>query len=203
MTSVEISMGDMQVPSEKYKSTNTGLEFLQLPQLPLGQIGYPQAHDWIEHRKANIRPWSLFLNTNNIRPPPNITRLSKRIVKNIEYFQSNYLFVFIGLVIYCLITSPLLLLTVIAALGICYKLSQRHSKQELTIFNHKLTLVQVYSLVGICSLPIFYLVGAHAAVFWVLGVSWFLITLHAAFYNIDAILCPGEEELNTLVMQEV
>jgi len=36
-----------------------------------------------------------------------------------------------------------------------------------------------------------------------LGVSWFLITLHAAFYNIDAILCPGEEELNTLVMQEV
>lgn len=77
-------------------------EFLQLPQLPLGQIGYPQAHDWIEHRKANIRPWSLFLNTANIRPPPNISRLSKRIVKNIEYFQSNYLFVFIGLVIYCL-----------------------------------------------------------------------------------------------------
>lgn len=35
------------------------------------------------------------------------------------------------------------------------------------------------------------------------GVSWFLITLHAAFYNIDAILNPGEEELNTLVIQEV
>lgn len=35
------------------------------------------------------------------------------------------------------------------------------------------------------------------------GVSWFMITLHAAFYNIDAVLCPGEEELNALVMQEV
>ena len=35
------------------------------------------------------------------------------------------------------------------------------------------------------------------------GVSWFLITLHAAFYNIDSILCPGEDELNSLVMQEV
>lgn len=67
------------------------------------------------------------------------------------------------------ITSPLLLLTVVASLGICYKLSQRHSKQELTILNHKLTLAQVYSLVAVCSLPIFYLVGAHAAVFWVLG----------------------------------
>ncbi|XP_067207993.1 prenylated Rab acceptor protein 1 [Linepithema humile] len=202
MTDVEIPMGDMQIPSEKQKATN-GFEFLQLPQLPLGQIGYPQAQHWIEHRKANVRPWSLFLNTSNIRPPPNITRLSKRVVKNIEYFQSNYLFVFIGLVIYCLITSPLLLLTVIASLGICYKLSQRHSKQELMVLSHKLTLAQVYSLVGICSLPIFYLVGAHAAVFWVLGVSWFLITLHAAFYNIDAILCPGEAELNALVMQEV
>ena len=30
-----------------------------------------------------------------------------------------------------------------------------------------------------------------------------MITLHAAFYNIDAVLCPGEEELNALVMQEV
>lgn len=71
------------------------------------------------------------------------------------------------------------------------------------IFNHKLTLAQVYTLVGICSLPIFYLVGAGAALFWVLGVSWFLITLHAAFYNIDSVLCPGEDELNSLVMQEV
>lgn len=67
------------------------------------------------------------------------------------------------------ITSPLLLLTVVVSLGICYKLSQRHSRQELMILNHRLTLAQVYSLVGICSLPVFYLVGAHAAVFWVLG----------------------------------
>lgn len=35
------------------------------------------------------------------------------------------------------------------------------------------------------------------------GVSWFLITLHAAFYNIDAVLNPAEEELNTLIMEEV
>lgn len=34
------------------------------------------------------------------------------------------------------------------------------------------------------------------------GVSFLLITIHAAYYNIDTILCPGEEEL-TLVMQQV
>lgn len=194
--------GDIQIPHQKEK-TDSGLEFLQIPQISLNQIGYPVAHQWIEHRRANVRPWSLFLNSNNVRPPPSLPRLGKRIVKNIEYFQSNYLFVFIGLVIYCLITSPLLLLAVVAALGTCYKVSQRHSKQELTVFGHRLTLAQVYSLIGICSLPIFYLVGAGAALFWVLGVSCFLITLHAAFYNIDSVLCPGEEELNSLVMEEV
>ncbi|XP_076224084.1 prenylated Rab acceptor protein 1-like isoform X2 [Nomia melanderi] len=177
MADVEIEVaGDMHMPQQKQKS-GSGLEFLQIPQLPLSHIGYPQAHEWIEHRKANIRPWSVFLNTNNIRPPPSLQRLSKRVMRNIEYFQTS--------------------------LGTCYKVSQRHAKQELTILNHKLTLAQVYSLVGICSLPIFYLVGAGAALFWVLGVSWFLITLHAAFYNIDSVLCPGEDELNSLVMQEV
>lgn len=200
MASVEIDVGgDMQIPQQKQKSSH-GLEFLQIPQF-INE--YPQAHEWIEHRKANIRPWSLFLNTNNLRRPPSFPRLSKRIVKNIEYFQSNYLFVFIGLIIYCLITSPLLLLTVAAFLGTCYKISQRHARQEFMILNHKLTLAQIYCLVGMLSIPIFCLVGAAQVLFWILGVSWFLITLHAALYNIDSVLCPGEDELNSLVMQEV
>lgn len=63
MANVEIDIvGDMQIPQQKQKSS-TGFEFLQIPQLPLNNIGYPQAHEWIEHRKANIRSWSLFLNT--------------------------------------------------------------------------------------------------------------------------------------------
>ncbi|XP_076753606.1 prenylated Rab acceptor protein 1-like [Xylocopa sonorina] len=203
MAAVEIDIaGDMQIPQQDKKS-GSGLEFLQIPELPLSNIGYPQAHQWIEHRKANIRPWSLFLNTNNMKASPSLPRLSKRLMKNIEYFQSNYVFVFIGVVIYCLITSPLLLLAVVASLGTCYKVSQHHAKQELMIFNHKLTLPQIYMLVCVCSLPIFYLVGAGVALFWILGLSTSLITLHAAFYNIDSVLCPGEDELNALVMQEV
>ncbi|XP_024937785.1 prenylated Rab acceptor protein 1 isoform X2 [Cephus cinctus] len=190
-------------PMRTFQKTLLIYEFLQLPPLLLGQLGYPKAQEWVQRRRANVRPWSLFLNTNNIRPPPSIPRLSKRVMKNIEYFQSNYLFVFIGLVIYSLITSPLVLLTVAAALGICYKVSQRHSKQELMVLNHKLTLAQVYAIIGICSLPVFYMVGAGDVLFWILGVSWFLITLHAALYNIDSVLCPGEDELNSLVMQQV
>ena len=201
MADVEIDVGgEMQNPqSQQKQKSGNGLEFLQIP---LNNLGYPQAHEWIEHRKANVRPWSVFLNTSNIKCPPNLSRLNKRIIRNVEYFQSNYLFVFIGLVIYCLVTSPLLLLTVAASLGICYKVSQRHAKQELMFLN-KLSLAQIYTLIAIFTLPVFILVGAGAALFWVLGVSWLLITLHAAVYNIDSVLCPGEDELNSLVMQEV
>ncbi|XP_033224173.1 prenylated Rab acceptor protein 1 [Belonocnema kinseyi] len=206
MADVEIPItGEIQAPEEKISNSKRFdfSDFSQLAVPQLGQLGYPQAQEWIQHRNANIRPWSLFLNSTNFRPPPSLSRLSKRVMKNIEYFQSNYFFVFIILVIYCLITSPLLLIAVAISLGTCYKVSQRHQKQELTVFNHRLTLAQVYSLIGICSLPLFYLVGAGAALFWVLGVSCFLITVHATFYNVDSILCPGEDELNSLVMQEV
>ncbi|XP_048511509.1 prenylated Rab acceptor protein 1 isoform X2 [Athalia rosae] len=189
--------------NERQGNVRLSFELPQLSQLPLGKMGYPQAQEWVQQRQANVRPWSLFLNSNNIRAPPSFSRLTKRIMKNVEYFQSNYLFVFLGLVIYCLITSPLLLLAVVASLGICYKVSQRHAKQELMFLNHKLTLAQVYGLVAACSLPLFYLVGAGAALFWVLGVSWFLITVHAAFYNIDSVLCPGENDLDALMVQEV
>ena len=62
----------------------------------------PDPRDWISKQKQNVRPWLLFLQTSNFRAPSSIPRLSKRIMRNIEYFQSNYVFVFLGLVAYCL-----------------------------------------------------------------------------------------------------
>lgn len=96
------------------------------------------------------------------------------------------------------------------------------------MFNHKLTLVQLYIIIGMCALPVFYIVGAGAVLFWVLGMiicihlyalsiqvlsylkfycisgtSWFIVLLHAAFYNIDAALNSDENELDALIMEEV
>lgn len=42
-------------------------------------------------------------------------------------------------------------------------------------------------------MPVYYLVGAHGAMFWVIGASVVLITLHAAFYNIDALISNGDD----------
>lgn len=81
-----------------------------------------------------------------------------------------------------------------------YKLSKRHQEKKFILFGHELTLAQQYGIVTICSMPVLYIVGAGAAMFWVLGASLFLITLHASFYNIEAIM-PKEDEFGLL--QEV
>nr|CAD7424594.1 unnamed protein product [Timema monikensis] len=139
----------------------------QLPkQLSLSSLA---AKEWIGQRRENIRPWALFINTAHLRAPSSLPRLSKRVVKNIEYFNSNYFFVFLGLIAYCLITSPFLLIAVAASLGACYILSQKNSERKISFMGHELTLVQQYGLIAVCSFPIFYLAGAGAALFWVLG----------------------------------
>merc|ERR1711997_120126 len=79
-------------------------------------LSQPALKEWFGKRRANIRPLGQFFNTSNFQVPPSAGRLTKRLYKNVEYFQSNYVMVFIVLVLYCLISSPLLLI-VIAASG--------------------------------------------------------------------------------------
>ena len=65
--------------------------------------------EWLGKRRANIRPWSEFFNTNNIHVPPAAAGgLTKRLYKNVEYFLSNYVVVFILLMcLGCLHLSPI------------------------------------------------------------------------------------------------
>ncbi|GLH12383.1 PRA1 family protein [Gryllus bimaculatus] len=100
------------------------------------------------------------------------------------------------------ITSPLLLIAVAASLGACYILSLKNNERKVILFGREISLAQQYGLIAICSIPVFYWAGAGAALFWVLGASFFVVTLHAALYNIDAVLTPEEERFD-LVMENV
>ncbi|KAK7864458.1 hypothetical protein R5R35_011695 [Gryllus longicercus] len=197
-------MGDVEIEVSGTLTHQQPLETSnKMFQLPMHiSLSSPAAREWIGQRRENVRPWPVFLSTSNFRAPSSIPRLSKRIVKNIEYFQSNYLFVFCGLVVYCLITSPLLLIAVAASLGACYILSLKNNERKVILFGREISLAQQYGLIAICSIPVFYWAGAGAALFWVLGASFFVVTLHAALYNIDAVLTPEEERFD-LVMENV
>merc|ERR1711955_31557 len=71
--------------------------------------------DWMVSRRENIRPLTTFLNSANYQVPPSFGRFTKRFSKNVEYFQSNYLLVLLVLVMYCLISSPMLLMVIVVS----------------------------------------------------------------------------------------
>eukprot|EP00088_Acartia_fossae_P032849 TRINITY_DN3359_c0_g1_i1.p2 TRINITY_DN3359_c0_g1~~TRINITY_DN3359_c0_g1_i1.p2 ORF type:complete len:201 (-),score=45.08 TRINITY_DN3359_c0_g1_i1:1-603(-) len=164
----------------------------------------PVVREWINARRSNIRPVGVFFNTKNFQVPPSAGRLSKRMLKNVEYFQSNYVLVFLLLFVYCLVTSPLLLVVMAMAGGACYYISVKNQNQKISIGGHEISLAGQYGIVLLCCIPLFLLAGAGGVVFWVLGASLVCISSHAAFYNYDALDVPEDQEpLTGEIIEEV
>jgi len=168
--------------------TGSSSEVVEMPPFPANlKVTSPIIREWITKRREEIRPWSDFFKTSHFDMPKTPARLSNRVIKNLEHFQSNYVFVFVVLFIYCLITSPLLIIVIAASCVTCFILSAKQQNRKLMIANHEVTLVQQYAVVALISIPIFLIAGAGAAVFWVLGASFFCIILHASFHNFDTL----------------
>lgn len=158
--------------------------FLSSPQVP-------NVMEILREARKNLRPWSEFINWNNFKTAANIHRLTNRLMRNVVYFQSNYMCVFLGLFVYCLLTSPLILIVLGCIMYVCYKLKQKN--QNVTFFQREINTNQQCIAVHCAAIPILYLAGAGAAIFWVIGASFFFISVHAVFYNIDAIVTEESE----------
>ncbi|XP_076367015.1 prenylated Rab acceptor protein 1 isoform X1 [Tachypleus tridentatus] len=176
------------------ESQDSDSEFLMKKDMALSS----SSQEWLRKTRENIRPWNYFFDIQKFKMPSSMSQSTKRVVKNIEQFQSNYFFVFIVLILYCLLTSPMLLIAVAVGLGACYIISLRNAEHKFHIFGHELTLAQQYGIVSIISFPLFYMAGAGSAVFWVLGASFFFIMLHAIFYSVE-----GDKEVFDLQIETV
>jgi len=166
-------------------------------------ISQPDVRAWVNRRRENIRPVGTFFSTNNFQIPPSVGRLTTRLKKNVEYFQSNYMLVFLVMVVYCLISSPILLMVIAVAGGAAYFAAKKNNERKVTILGHEVTLAHQLGAIIVCSSPFLVIAGAGAAVFWVLGASIFTVTVHAAFYNYDALEVPGDHEPLVGEVQEV
>ncbi|KAM7343461.1 prenylated Rab acceptor protein 1 isoform 1-T2 [Cochliomyia hominivorax] len=180
---VDIS-GDMNVPKTEPKGQFDFSSFTKFQKIP-------SPLEMIQLTRQYIRPWSEFLNTTNFKTAASMPRLTSRFVRNLDYFKSNYIFVFIVLMIYCLITSPLILFVLA---GVAYASHRvRKAQTPVSVFGHQLSTAHQIMALNVASVPILFLVGAGSALFWTLGASCFVISLHAIFYNIDAIVTEESE----------
>lgn len=109
-------------------------------------------------RWKNMQSWGSFIDTNKMLFPASIAVWSQRLVRNVAHFQSNYMCVFVILFIYCILTSPLLLLALATAMGACYIVTLKNAEKPLKLLGYQLSLAQQYVIVALLSLPLFYLV---------------------------------------------
>lgn len=142
-----------------------------------------------------IQSWTEFFNTTHLfRAPiaPNRHQLGRRLVANLNHFQGNYLCVSLVLVIYCILTSPILLLAIAAYLLSLYLVTARSALGKQTrILGYKVNLHQQYSMLTIVSLPTLWVAGAPGAVFWVIGASFFVVGVHASAYANEKLFILG------------
>ena len=58
--------------------------------------------EWISNKHSGVQPWAEFLDVRRVSKPKSAGEVTTRILGNLQRYQSNYLFVFLGLVIYCM-----------------------------------------------------------------------------------------------------
>jgi len=195
----------IEIPKNQYSPKEDIQDSVKMS-LPVNiNVASPFLREWAAKRREEIRPWATFVNTSNFEPPQSLPRWSKRLYKNIEHFQSNYVFVFLILFVYCLITSPFLLVAMAMSGGGCYYASLKQGQRKLILGGREVTLAQQYAGIAVVSIPLFVIAGAGTAVFWVIGASFFLIALHASFYNHDALDLPldDSQKLTGQIIEDV
>lgn len=131
-----------------------------------------------------IQSWAEFFNTSRLmKAPANKQHLTRRVLDNLSYFQGNYLCVSLVLVVYCILTSPLLLLALATYAVSMYLITVRSALGKQTcVLGYRFNLQQQYSFITMLSLPLLWVAGAQTALFWVIGASFFVVGLHALLY---------------------
>ncbi|CAF2636265.1 unnamed protein product [Rotaria sp. Silwood2] len=134
-------------------------------------------------QRQSLRSWTEFFNTNQFKVPANIKAGGRRILLNVEHFQTNYAIVTILLSIYCIITTPALLFVLLAMGAGCYLVSLKNRESQLAIMGRQISLTHQYLAVMCLCVPLLVMVGAGSAIFWILGASVVVIFLHALFHQ--------------------
>ncbi|XP_022441240.1 prenylated Rab acceptor protein 1 isoform X1 [Delphinapterus leucas] len=119
--------------AEKDQQKDAEVEGLSATTLLPKLIPSGAGREWLERRRATIRPWGSFVDQRRFSRPRNVGELCQRLVRNVEYYQSNYVFVFLGLILYCVATSPMLLVALAVFFGACYILYLRTLQSKFVL----------------------------------------------------------------------
>lgn len=166
----------------------------------LGHIN--SGKDWIASKHSKVKPWAEFFNPRNFSLPRGAGDVTSRLFGNVQLFQSNYLFVFLGLIVYCIVTNPTLLFALAFCFGAWWFIAVRNNSENVRLFGRDTSAKELYLAIVLICIPLFYIAGAGSTVFWIIGASVVLILVHAGMMAPPSSHKVVDEEMG-LVMEEV
>ena len=161
-----------------------------------GYTRFTGAKDWVTRAYSKLRPPSEFFGFNKISKPRNISVLLSRVYKNVFYFQNNYIFLFMGLLAYCLFTNPLLLVLLGAWCLLWWVVNYKSVDGEIKCAGHILGVKEIVGISFFASLPILYLAGVGSMFFWLIGVTIVIVGMHASLLEIEEAENIPMDEIN-------
>ncbi|XP_062499344.1 prenylated Rab acceptor protein 1-like [Corticium candelabrum] len=150
-----------------------------------------QGKQWLDAARSGTRPWRDFVAFSKLSKPNSLRDATRRLFVNVKRFRSNYLFVFVGLAVYCILTSPVLLFG-LAFLLLAVWYIFRNDGKPITLAGREFGSKEQYTFVALISVPLFIVGGAGSAVFWIIGASIVVIMLHAIFMTAET-MDPAEQ----------
>ncbi|KAF9584413.1 hypothetical protein BGW38_006555 [Lunasporangiospora selenospora] len=143
-------------------------------------VGLNYIRKFREERLSSLRPFSEFFDSNRLSKPNNFASITSRFNYNLNYFQGNYLLVFLGITAYSLITNVMLLFSVAFVAGGMHYIS-RVPPEGVVIGSSTWTPRQLQTGLMCVSIPLFFFSSTIGTVFWIIGASAVTILGHAAF----------------------
>lgn len=154
----------------------------------MGSINIPtqlnSAKEWVLSKRESLRPWQEFGNYSRASKPANIAVISRRVSHNVTYYYTNYAFISALLVVYCIISSPLLLLAIVVSGTACYLISTQKEGKTVKIAGHEFTPKDQAMICACISLPLLFFASAGTVIFWVIGLTCSVVGIHASMMQL-------------------
>ncbi|KAG9299937.1 hypothetical protein G9A89_009665 [Geosiphon pyriformis] len=136
-------------------------------------------------RLGNLRPVGEFFDKNRLSKPNGIAAITQRLSYNLTYFQSNYILIVMGLLIYCLITNLYLLFTIIFLMFGLSFITKLPPDEPLVFQHYVITQKQLYTAFFGIAIILLWISSAGSAIFWIVGASATLVVGHACLLETD------------------
>ncbi|KAG0058937.1 hypothetical protein BGZ89_000849 [Linnemannia elongata] len=132
-----------------------------------------------EERLSSLRPAGEFFDRNRFSLPSGFANVTSRFNYNLNYFQGNYLLMFLAITAYSLITNLFLMFSVAFVIGGMYFIN-RIPPEGVRIGSNTYQAGQLKTILIGISVVLFFFSSTIGTVFWVVGASAVTILGHAA-----------------------